>query len=208
MYTASGYLGLDVLDGLPANEGAVQDGYVRRLEVLDPGPGLMTVDARDVAPDWVRPVLWRCTSRAGATELREFLARRRGRAVPFWLPTFDEDLTLAADALTSVSTLSIVSCGYSNLLFPLGPARRHLALQASPGTPIYRKVTAAVDNQDGTETLTLDTAIDRDLLAGRAMISFLRYCRLDDDGPVIDWTGPAYCECALPVRELAAECPS
>lgn len=208
MYAAGAYLGLDVLDGLPTNDGEVQDAYMRRLELLDGGTGLLTTDIRDRAPDWTRTILWRCYSRAEAAVLRDFLARRRGRAVPFWVPTFDEDFTLAADALTNASSLSVIAAGYSSLVFSLGPARHHLALQATPGIPIYRKVSGAVDNGNGTETLTLATSLDRDLSASRALVSFLRYCRLDDEAPKIAWNTRDYCECELPVRELAAECPA
>lgn len=208
MYTASAYLSLDVLDGLPANDGAVADAYHRRLELLDAGTGPLTTDAPGKAPGWTRPVLWHCFSRAEAAELRAFLARRRGRAVPFWLPSYDEDFTLLADALSGAGSLTVASAGYSTLVFPVGSSRRHLALQATPGVPFYRKLSAAVDNGNGTETLTLASSLDHDLLAAKALISFLRYCRLDDDAPPIAWGARDYCECILPVRELPAECPA
>ena len=55
----------------------------------------------------------------------------------------------------------------------------------STGTILYRTISAAVDNLDGTQTLTMNASVTGTVV----MCSLLETCRLDDDELRIVYTG-------------------
>jgi hypothetical protein len=68
-----------------------------------------------------------------------------------------------------------------------------------------RRVTNAVDNGDGTETLTLSAAVGVDLPLGSGLVSFALYCRLAADPLELTWAAPALCDARLAVVALPNE---
>lgn len=204
------YQGFDVLTAAGHNRrGRLVDSIARAVEVLDPGTGLRAGDTRAAAPNPVRPFLWTCFTQVQITALRDFVDARKGRAVPFWVLSHNQDLQLAADASSGATTLTVHWVGYTQRLFTLGGSRRHLALYAPGSAPIYRKVTAASDPGTGlTETLTLDSPLAAALPAATTVLSFLRLCRLEDDAVTTRWITNDKAEAELRFRELPQEAPA
>lgn len=205
----STYLGLDVLDQTVHDRaGSVEESLRRKLALLDGGTGAREADAQSGAPAPARPFLWTCLSRAAVAGLRAFLDARKGRCVPFWVPTYQQDLTLAADLGSGASSATIRWVGYALHLFPPGGARRHLALYEPGAALVYRRVTAATDPGTGlTESLALDSPAPRLFPAATTVVSFLRLCRLDDDDVRIEWSGRGFAQAELRIRDLPAEAP-
>lgn len=197
------YLGSDVLDVTDPDRGSgAEDEVERRIIVLDSLTGTRTSFTADAGPTSSRVFRWRCFSRAEWRTLRTFLDGKFGRAIPFWLNTQEADLTLAADVGASDLTITGNLCGYTAQLFPFR-ARRHLAIYDKlTGTRYLRRVTDAVAGAT-TETLTLESALGAGVTAASSLVSFLRLSRMDTDRPRIEWSSGHYCECDLPIRELA-----
>ncbi len=203
------YLGLDVLDQSPHNRrGLVGDDIRREFELLDTGTGTRSSDARGIAPTPVRPFQWTCFSRSAVTALRAFVHARRGRAVPFWVPTYQQDLTLATDLVSGGSTATMRWVGYAQHLFA-NTGRRHLAFIQPGGTMLLRKVTATTDPATFvTEDLALDSPVSPTQPAASTIVSFLRLCRLESDEVVLDWRSRGIVEVTLQIHDLGVEAPA
>lgn len=114
---------------------------------------------------------------------RAFLAAARGRQVAFLLPTWTPDLTVAVQPLPAATTLRILATpDYVTLWFP-SLAHRHLQLGFADGSIGYVTVTAAVDNGDGTQTLTV-TSVGA-MTSAIVMVSLLERVRFDQDEFVV-----------------------
>lgn len=205
------YLGFDVLDQvIPSRpRDAIDDTLVRKSSVLDPGTGQRSGDELAAVGNPSKPFAWPCFSRAKVAELRAFLDARRGRVVPCWVPSWQQDLTLAADAANGATSLTLRWAGYARHLYPLGGARRHLALW-SPGQPLMlRKVNSATDPGDlVTESVGLASATDRACPAAGTLVMFLRLVRLDEDLARIRWLSRDVAEAELVFRDLPQEAPA
>ncbi len=88
-------------------------------------------------------------------------------------------------------------------------ARRHLAIWSlGDGTMDYSRVTDAVDPANyQTETLTLDPVARRQYARQRTVLSFLKFCRLDEDRIEISYPSPQVAEATIRVCELPLEAP-
>jgi len=124
-----------------------------------------------------------------------------GALTPSWVPSWQADLVPAADVGPADTALVIEACDYTARSFPLA-ARRRLALLASTGgSVVARTVTNAVDNLDGTETLTLNAAAGVTLTPRHGLVSFRRLMVLEDDPVTLDWLTAGRARAALAFRE-------
>lgn len=207
----STYLGFDVLDiASPSRENDVDVNYQRRFQLLDNETGKRKSDSHAAAPNPVRPALLVAFSRTQAATYRTFLDARKGKAVPFWLPSYQQDMTLAADLSSGSAAPTIKRFGYGTLMFPAGGSRRHLAFLL-PGTAFdFRKVTGAVDPGSGaTESITLSGGVSRTYPAATSIVMFLTLCRLEQDEYEIQWYGgQGVAKFPLQLREIPNEAPT
>lgn len=198
------YLGYDVLEA-PQNAREDQtDGMSRSVAMFDPGIGKRSGEARDSHPAVQRPYLWTCRSHAEIAEMKAWGLRRKGRAVPFWAPTWRRDLILHADVGAIDTGIAIESMRYSEMLFP-AKARRHLAFWTPSRTLIYRAVTASVNNGT-TETLTLSASLGV-LFPKAGLLSFLVLARLSADEVEIQYHTDSLAEASIPFVEVPQEAP-
>jgi hypothetical protein len=70
------------------------------------------------------------------------------------------------------------------------------------------EVTGAVNNGNGTETLTLGAPLGAAAPAATTMVSFLTFGRQSADVVTIKWESTEYAETALGIQELPQEIPS
>lgn len=199
------YRGFDVLELEPDRGGGTPEEIERKVFVLDSVTGIRSSEAADPSPATVRDFAWLTFNRTEAKALRDFLDARQGRAVPMWVPAWEEDMTLTADH-GAVAVLTILGMGYAAQMFPPGSMRRHLAIRVPGGAFHYRKVIAAVDNGNGTETVTLETAVPVAMPLRGTLIAILHFARLDDDVVEIEWAGQ-FAEARLRTRDLPTETP-
>ena len=156
------------------------DESVDRLNAV----GVLT--RREIEARILAPVIDALGARFGRDEIaamRAFLDARKGRAVPFWLPSFQWDLALAEDIAQNQSGATIRWVRYKQQMWGTTAARRHLALWSlGEGVMDYCRITGATDPANYlTETLTLDPVAGRDYSRGQTVLSFLKLCRLDED---------------------------
>jgi hypothetical protein len=204
---ATQYLGYDVLELIPDRPGTVPEGVTRAHETLDTGTGERWSDVLEAAPVGDRPFHWPCFSRIEALAQRAWLDRRKGVVLPFWVPTWEPDLTLAADAAQSAETITIQRIEYAGLVWPGSYARRHLAVYASGVAASYHYVSAAVDSGGETETLTITPPLPVAWPAATTKISFLRFCRLQEAFNDRRWKGGTFCVAEIPYTEVPKEAP-
>src|SRR6185369_143949 len=119
------YKGFDVLDLVQHNrEGDAPWSYIRRFSVKDNGTGVRTADTSTFAPTPERSLVWMTQSREESQAMIDFIRARKGRAIPFWVPSFQRNLRPALDIFAAATQLTIRKCGYTAHLFPGSNGRR------------------------------------------------------------------------------------
>jgi hypothetical protein len=207
----STYRGFDVLEIDYNRLGSIEERLHRDFVLLDPRTGKRYADEVAPSPAAVRPFTWSAFGREEMAEMRDFLEARKGRAVPFWLPSYQWDLSLAEDLLTDAAVASVEWIRYTQQYFGTTGARRHLALwtHGVPGSMAYYRVSDADDPATGeTESLDLDPVAVRDYDAATTVISFLKLCRLDPDLVSISYPDTTHAEATILVREIPLEAPT
>jgi len=202
------HLGLDVLE-IDADGRFVRlDDHDRAAVVLSSGHGRKDTDDVSGETGLVREYAWTGLGLADVAALKAFVDARKGRAVPFWLPSLEHDLTLNGDHNSAHLFIDIVTIGYTENVYPYSGARRHLFFRPLlGGTAFYRKVTSAVNNLNGTETLYVDAALGVSVPVASWMVGFLRFCRLEEDEVEITWQARSYQTARIRIRELPFESP-
>jgi len=202
------YAGFDVFEVHPNRMLEEDTELTQSVTLLDSKTGAVDIELRGDTPIYARPFLWTLMDRTAIDEALAFLDARKGRAIPFWAPTWQADLELA-QPLSSGSTSRVIRhAGYTEEMFPHN-ARRHLALIEHTGAIHPRAVTAAVENVvDGTETLTLSSGTPNGLRLAPSLVSFLQLYRLDDDRQTIEWDHAELASLEMRFRELPREVPA
>lgn len=187
--TPFAYKGFSVLAWVPDGIEGKSGTWMTPLERLDVPSGAFAVTAPALHPVHGLKLLYKSQSRAADhAPLWSFLSALLGRLTPFWCPTFQRDMDVVAATL---GTLTITKVGYA-ALFAADPAgSKYLYVFNQNGTnAVAVLATAAVDNGDGTETITYSTLVTDIASVGAAStvtlaspdgISILRFSRLDDD---------------------------
>ena len=203
------YLGFDVLELNYNRVGAFEERLKRKFVLLSSKTGRRISDEQAPAPATTRPFTWTALGRDEITAMRTFLDARKGRAVPFWLSSFQWDLALAEDIAQNQSGATIRWVRYKQQMWGTTGARRHLALWSlGDGVMDYCRITGATDPANYlTETLTLDPVAGRDYSRGQTVLSFLKLCRLDEDRIEVSYPSPQVAEATIRVRELPLEAP-
>ena len=201
------YLGFDVLSVTHDMREAVSEAFGRRGEMVTGATGPRHFDDRGGVPFPVRSFLWTANDRTSCNAIRTFLDARKGRLVPFWVPTCCHDLRLAADAPDVASTLTIRRAGYLDFLYSQA-CRRYLAFFPPGGAMVVRKVTGGSTAGLTTEQVTLDSAAGVALPADGTVISYLVLCRLAEDLTTLRWFSTWGCEASIRFAELPREVPA
>ena len=205
--TLTQYKGFDVLEIMPNWEADLKRTYARSMLTIDPKIGPDEVIDKGGSAIVTQEFPWWLDGHANITTFRAFVLRRFGRMNPFWIPTWDQDLVLASDVGASDGAIVIKSEFYSRFFFP-SIARRDLAfLPASGSGNVYRRITAAVDNGNGTETLTLSSSLGVAMPAASTQVSFLTLARLASDDVEIKWSTSDHAEAVLSLQEVPRELP-
>jgi len=177
-----------ILDRVPMDVGLGQEQAASGVEIQDAGGAIATTWPRTVS-DIRRSHRWQVANTAAERQWwKLFLYTVRGRQKPFLLSTYQHDLVAASNpAGTSLIVEGPPTTGAADYVTDWWPslAHRRLHIVDTAGASSYRAVTAAVDNLDGTQTLTIAS-----LTATVARISFLELCRFDTDEVVTEYSGP------------------
>jgi hypothetical protein len=118
---------------------------------------------------------------------RKFTATTKGAFKFFWLPTWRNDLTFVSRTLPGGGVTSlVVSLTDGSDFFAWWPTQRqHVLIRETNGTKTYAKITVAVDNGNGTLTLTIGALI---ATASVDLISWLELAHFEKDDFSIAWS--------------------
>lgn len=203
----STYLGYDVLEDEQEAKGRSYD-LERRFVILDGGTGAKSTWTPWTFPAARRYFRWHMIGEAEVERYRAFVDARKGRAIPFWLPSFWQDFELAGIASSFSNTVLIYQAGYAPI-FALGAARRHLYLiNSATYVSVIRKATNLVNNGDGTETLTVDSNWGTTFSQALGRLMHLALVRLEDDAPPIHCVTKGYAYADLAVHGVPMEVPA
>lgn len=180
--------------------------YQHDYGIIDAQTGAVALDtgARPT-PTLAIPYAQKFRNRAQVSEWWGFLDRRQGRRVPFWMPSWERDFLPTSMA---IDLLNYTANGYANLIDG-ADGRKDLRIfyeregLAQPrGTILYKRITAAADNMDGTEQIAFSTVFMNALDFDKIWVSFLRYCRLESDTAEIAWVTTCVATVKHTFREL------
>lgn len=99
--------------------------------------------AKEKSSSIVKGFTWLLSDRAEIAEFRAFAHRRRGQHTPVWIPSWHDDLSLAADASSGAVELLFSGREYTTYFGTTPDDRSHVMIRLSNGTRVYRQVLSA-----------------------------------------------------------------
>lgn len=187
--------------------------FDREQRPRDADNGLVSFDPVLAAPSTLFQHQELLLSRSEISDFLGFLDRRKGRLVPFWIPSWDRDF---APVLFNSTTFKFSECGYTSLV-NAGEARRDLYVHLNaPSSALENKdftvlrISAPVNNLDGTEQATIASAhangggfaLNSIGLSGISLVAYLKYARLEADTVELSWDTNEIVDVTLNIREL------
>jgi hypothetical protein len=150
-----------------------------------------------------RPFRWLLSSRGEIQRFREFLQRRRGRAVSFWMPSHKADLHLSAQVDAVDLSIEVYDDVYS--LFADGvPGRNHIEIRLTDGVTIRRRIVSSSPATEGRVALSLDDEAGVSFYpADVDRISYLSRYRLGTDDVTLQWWTMAVVVVEVPLVAVA-----
>lgn len=135
----------------------------------------------------------------GAEEVwnfRRWLHRRAGRAIPFYMPTYENNVRLTQTSGTITSPLIASDDEQQGL----GVDRSHLAVNTISSGWLFRTITGQGLNGNGDVEITLDSPLNVDY-TDIIVISYMGLKRLDSDRIEFRWLQNCVAEVRLPIIE-------
>lgn len=163
--------------------GSLSGSISKEIEVLDSETGRLFVTGTEPIGEWTSAAHIWCNSKQDIRAWREFLHYVRGSWGKFYVPTFQNDLPLAADILLgSTNAITVPYMGLAAYLNGQVPYR-DVRIRLQDGSIEYKRITLVVDNTDGTETVTFDSVIGSTGTStiANTLISWMHLCRIDGD---------------------------
>ncbi len=138
------------------------------------------------------PFGWLLRGFSEIARFREFIQRRYGRTVSFWMPSFRADLRLAAD-VTSPGAVSIDVIDGGYLAFSAGNnQRKNISIELKNGTVMRRRINSAAYSSPNVTSLGLDAATGHAFTRDDIFrISFLSRYRFGSDEVKLVWYNPS-----------------
>lgn len=162
--------------------GRLRGSIRRETQELDSVTGRLFVTGTEPMGEWSSNATVWCNSKQDIRSWREFLHAMRGSWGTFYVPTFQNDLPLDEDITLATNTFVVPYMGIA-LHLGLQSPYRDLRVRLEDGSVEYKRITLAVDNQNGTETITVDTVFGGAGTSSVAntMISWMHLCRIEGD---------------------------
>jgi hypothetical protein len=199
--TETTYRGYPVLLVEPNQKPDPSTGYLRQIETIDFQTGLSDIDDQSLLPDQLTSHNRTMVNREELAEFRAYLYARAGRAKGVWVPSFSEDLILAAP-VTSIATEMVFEYSGVKHFTEGGVHRRDIRIELHNGTVLYRRVSdpdSVVENV--TERMALDIPLGVAIaVADVKIISWMALSRFDSDAIEISWDAPNSAECLTVYR--------
>lgn len=188
---ATTYLGYPVMTEPPNWVEDVGVEFQRKLQTLDYGGARRYLDESGV-PSILQTHRWMMSTKAELAAYRAWLYARAGRLNAVWVPTWSDDIQVAATVGAQATAIDIEDMGYASQI-DAGIHRRDIRVEMNDGTIYYRRISGGEKVGIGVERIAINTAFGITYQAGDfKKISFMSLCRLDSDGAEIAYfTGEA-----------------
>lgn len=191
------YRGLDVLIDRTILVGDLTTRISRSVDEFDNGSGPVEVDIKTSWASYTTFITFDTLTRAQRWDARKWLHSRRGRQKAFWLPSWNNDLTITQNVGSAASAIYVSPIGY-----PLYYSIKDIFIQLYDGTQIFARVTGATTDVSGDEILSLSAPTGYDFTPSDVeFITFISHVRLNSDKIRIthDYAGRAIT--SIPVME-------
>ena len=184
-------------------------GYEHSYGVIDAQTGAVALDtgARST-PTLAIPYAQKFANRAQVSEWWGFLDLRQGRRVPFWMPSWEKDFQPITINNGFTGSIVYTANGYADWV-DVASGRKDIAIIYLQTGQVYTqghhqriRITAAVNNGNGTETIDCPLTFVYDADKALVRISFLRFCRLDSDTAEIAWKTSCIAQTRQTMREM------
>jgi hypothetical protein len=127
-------------------------------------------------PDWGRAISFTSEDPDQWQWLKLFFSTTAGSQKAFWLPTWRDDMDYVSHA-TGVVTVEV-----DDLRAWWPYQRQHLQFAFADGSVMYAQISAVVDNEDGTWTLSITVEGDEVSLDEEpVLVSWLELCRFEEE---------------------------
>ncbi len=168
--------GKPVWDGPIIVNGSVTDSIHALTQIIDMGGVLYAKGFADAAA-WGRGVAMTSEDRYDWQWLKLFLVTVRGGQKSWWLPSWRDDLPFVSKAAGTITVEGDVGTWWPS-------QRQHIQVWEADDTMTRAEIEAAVNNGDGTWTLTIGTTLAS---SNVRMVSWLELCRFERDDLDVKW---------------------
>ncbi len=170
------YEGLDVISETPKLVSDIAESIIRPAEYFDNGFGPIAIEPERDYVDYGQTISFHEYRGAQLWRRRCWIHSLNGKQKPFWLPSFNADLSLQATIGASDTTVAVASIGteasYSN---------RRVMILLKNGTKFYREIMGAA-NAGANDVLTISSSLGQSVAAAdMALFCFLSKVRLSTD---------------------------
>ena len=192
------YNGIDVyLEGPLVNPEFIEDVYNQRVDVVDFQTGVL-----DILAPWLNTKINRQFGLVleGHKEVwlfKSFLAARKGRQTPFYMPTFENNLRILG-----TGTLTTPIEVRSDEIAGQGASRITIAVSTFNSGWLFRTITGSSIDVNGNTQVSLNTPLNIDA-SEIDFISYMGLKRLTSDQIEIRWLSNKVAEVVVPITEIS-----
>lgn len=197
--------GLELLLEEPNGTADITDKVSRKMFKWDYNIGKVGYDYVNDSPRYSKELTWLLDGRAAIDTFKTMVAARKGKLVPFWVPSWRADLLLKRSITLEIPSRIYLPFGYYGATYNLHRARSRVIFFKQDKSYFIKKInTSGVLGTE--EYLEFDSPFT--VAYGPddfAMISYLVLCRLDTDKIEWQWETPSLVTVRLPIIEIPQE---
>jgi len=188
--TLTTYKSKPVIDGLNFMQGrTLRESEISGHITTDFKTGIFETVARKLVNSPTSMKTWAPETPEDLFVVRQFLHWAKGKHRSWWLPTFRNDFQITLGLSPSDTLIEVKDVSYSTLVGDIQPFK-DIYIRLTDGTVIYREIISAVNNDDGTETLEIDSGTGYTIaIEDVAMFSYLSLVRFNTEKISIEHLG-------------------
>lgn len=207
---AATYAGQPVITDMPNWQGGRSRSESRIMDTFDPDIGPKVWEDKSGRAFPFGDFSWFLYGRDRIDWFYSWLASRKGRRVPVWVPTWRQDILLHSAIGPSDDFMKIQGNWFSAYQADLATHPLYLCIMLRDGSVFYRTVDRASKDPTGVDNVGFTNADGMDSLGVNVepsqvyLICFMESCRLYADSIEIIWHSPILATCSTPLYKVEA----